>query len=376
MQSRDWVSVFKWFHENPELGLQETATTAKIREILEEEGIEIVPTDLSTGLIAVIHGSQKGKSVCLRADIDALPIHEQTDLTYASQNCGVMHACGHDFHTTAALAAAAKLNKQKEQLHGTLYIAFEPGEEVFRGAEKILQTGALDNVSEFYGFHADPALKVGEVGIKKDGVMAAVDRFRIDIRGTGTHAATPHLGNNPIPVITSLISALQNFVPREISPTQPYVISFTHIEAGNTWNIIPETAFCEGTVRTLRDKDRKRIKDSFYRTVHSFGDITGAECNLVWTSGASAVINSGSLCAAARIAAAEVGLKALDFVPEMISDDFSLFAEQNTGSQGLYQKIGTGTGYPLHHPQFKVDMKAIDSTADLLSRILLNTLSK
>lgn len=375
MGSRDWTQVFQWFHANPELSLQENTTTEKIRQILGEEGVEIVPTDLSTGLIAVIRGKQAGKSVCLRADIDALPIQEQISLAYASKNCGIMHACGHDFHTTVALAAAAKLNQLKDRLKGTLYLAFEPGEEVFGGAEKVLQTGVLHNVSAFYGFHADPALPVGEVGVKEGGVMAAVDRFRIDIRGVGTHAATPHLGNNPIPILTSLISALQSFASRELSPARPYVISFTHINGGNTWNIIPETAFCEGTVRTLRDEDRRFIRDSFYRIVRSFGEMTGADCALEWISGASAVINSGSLCEAAKIAAAETGVKPVDFIPEMISDDFSSFTEKNPASQGLYLKIGTGIGFPLHHPKFEVDLKAIDCTVEFICALLQNALS-
>lgn len=375
MGSRDWVRVFKWFHENPELSLQEKATTGKIRQILEGEGIEIIPTDLSTGLIAVVRGKHGGKAICLRADIDALPIQEQTGLDYASRKCEIMHACGHDFHTTVALAAAAELNRQRNQLNGTLYFAFEPGEEVFGGAEKMLQTGVLRNVSEFYGFHADPAMGVGEVGIKEGGVMAAVDRFRIDVRGIGTHGATPHLGNNPISVIISLISALQSFAAREISPAQSHVISFTHIDGGNTWNIIPETASCEGTVRTLRSEDRRAIRDSFYRTVQSFAKLTGADCQLEWISGASAVINSGSLCETAKIAAAEAGLKAVDFIPEMISDDFSSFTEKTQNAQGLYLKIGTGIGFPLHHPKFEVDLKAIDHTVEFVSTLLRKALT-
>lgn len=375
MGKKDWIEVFKWFHAHPELGFQETATTNQIHEILESAGIEIVSTGLPTGLIAVIRGKQPGKSVCLRADIDALSISEQTDLPYASQNPNTMHACGHDFHITAALAAAEKLNRVKDRLKGTLYIAFEPGEEAFLGAEKILQTGILDDVSEFYGFHADPSLQVGQAGIREGGVMAAVDRFRIDVRGTGTHAATPHFGNNPIPVLLSLISSLQTFSQRQIPPTQPHVLSFTHIAAGNTWNVIPETAFCEGTVRTLREEDRVSIRDSITRIVRGFGEMTGTDCILDWTSGSSAVFNDGALCEAATVSAAEVEMESVNYVPEMVSDDFSSFAAHNPGARGLYLKIGTGIGYPLHHPKFKVDPDAIAPAAELLSAILAKTLS-
>lgn len=375
MCSRDWVRVFQWFHENPELSFQEKETTKKIREILTSEGVEIVPTNLSTGLIAVIRGDFDGKSVCLRADIDALPIQEQTDLVYASKRKDVMHACGHNFHITAALAVAAQLNRLKDQMHGAVYIAFQPGEEVFTGAEKIWKTGVLQNVSEFYGFHADPAMKVGEVGIKEAGIMAAGDRFRIHVRGIGTHGATPHLGNNPIPILVSLISAIQDFAARELSPIQPHILSFTHIEGGNTWNIIPETAFCEGTVRTLDHQAREFIRDSFFRIVQSFGEMMGVVCELEWISGPAAVINSAVLCQAARTAASETGVKAVNFIPEMISDDFSFYTEHTPDAQGLYLKIGTGIGYPLHHPKFRVDPNVIAPTAEFISKLLLNSLS-
>lgn len=261
------------------------------------------------------------------------------------------------------------------QLHGTLYIAFQPGEEVFSGAEKVWQTGVLRNVSEFYGFHADPAMKVGEVGIKEAGVMAAGDRFRISVRGIGTHGATPHLGNNPIPILASLISAVQNFAARELSPVQPHILSITHIEGGNTWNIIPETAFCEGTVRTLDPQARSIIRDSISRIVRGFGEMKGAACELEWVSGPAAVINSRALSQTAREAAVESGRKAIDFVPEMISDDFSFYTEHTPGSQGLYLKIGTGIGYPLHHPKFKIDPEAINPTADFISILLRKALS-
>lgn len=375
MDKFNLTEIFKWFHANPELGFKETETTKKIREILVINGIDIVETNLSTGLIAVIHGKKQGKTVCLRADIDALPIQEETGLDYASCNTNVMHACGHDFHTTVALGVAIRLNRIKNQFSGTVYIAFEPGEEAFDGAKHILGTGVLKHVSEFYGFHADPAMSIGEAGIKVGGVMAAVDRFRIDVKGIGTHAATPHLGNNPIVALSSLMSDLQSFAGREIPPSEPVVISFTHIDGGTAWNIIPNIAYLEGTVRTLSDEVRRTIRESFHRIVQGFKDITEAECELQWIRGASAVINSVSLCNMAENSAKEEGMKSVNFIPEMVSDDFSSFTELNEKAKGLYLKIGTGKGYPLHHPKFKVDPEAIDGAVSFISNILYKTLS-
>lgn len=360
------IELFEHLHRNPELSFNEFETTKTIWEFLKKENIEIISTDLKTGLIAVIRGSA-GKTVCLRADIDALPITEQTDLPYLSQNSGVMHACGHDFHTTVALSVAEKLSKQK--IRGTVYIVFEPGEEAVGGAETVLRTGALSDIDEFYGIHADPSLKVGEIGIKEGGVMAAVDRFRIDVTGVGTHAATPNLGRNPVNVLVDIIKALPT-ATLEIPPTQPHVLTVTHIQGGNAWNIIPETAFCEGTVRTLCSEDRTKIYDAVNRIVDNFGRMTKTDVRLKWDSGASAVVNTPELCIKARTVAKAVGLTPVDFTPTMIGDDFSAFTEQFPKSKGLYLKIGTGKGFPLHHPKFAVDPQSIDGTVDFICNLL------
>lgn len=160
---------------------------------------------------------------------------------------------------------------RQEELSEYPCLSFEPGEEVFNGAEAVLKTGVLNEVSEFYGLHSDPSMEIGEVGIKEGGVMAAVDRFKVNVNGKGTHAASPQLGNNPVTVAISMISALQNFASRKVSPVSPSVVTFTHIEGGTAWNIIPETAFFEGTVRTLDNGDRASIKAAFYRIAREFG---------------------------------------------------------------------------------------------------------
>lgn len=244
---RDWKELFRWFHRHPEIGFQEHETTAKIREILKKEGLTLHPIELETGVIAVVEGkkpgSTNGKIICLRADIDALPIEEKTDLPYASEYPGCMHAYGHDFHTTVALKTASLLNRRKENLEETIYFVFQPAEEVASGAEYVRKNGNLPEYSEVFGFHVEPTLRPGQVSIQPGSVMAAVDGFRIDIRGKGTHGVTPQLGVNPITTAVSVVEKLGRVVSEQLSPLHAGVVSVTHLEGGATWNVIPETAF-------------------------------------------------------------------------------------------------------------------------------------
>lgn len=376
---RDWIHLFQWFHAHPETGFQEKETTAKIRQVLTEEGIEILPPPLETGIIAVIRGGYPGKSVCLRADIDALPIEEQTNLSYASQNKGKMHACGHDFHIVSVLEAASKLQAERKRLYGTIYLVFQPAEEIINGAEKIIETGLLEGVTEVYGLHTDPALKVGTLGIQDGAIMAAVNRFQIHIQGEGTHAAYPQLGRNPIPVLAQIISTLNHLAAGQsssyygspLSPLYPRVITVTQVTAGNSWNIIPETAYLQGTVRTLNQNDREQIQENLYNLVDQIGQMSGTNCLLDWYDGPSAIINDSILCDVARETASSLGLTAVSLTPAMIGDDFSSYLSLSPTTKGLYVKVGTGEGFPLHHPAFQVDATAIENTAIFLATLII-----
>ena len=202
---KEW---FEWFHQNPELSYEEYATTDKIREILTQAGIKILPYELETGLVAVIEGEKEGPVQALRCDIDALPVKEQTNLAYASRQEGKMHACGHDFHITAGIGCALLLNEKKRDLKGTVKIIFQPGEETSLGALKILETDVMEDVEQIWGFHADPTNEVGTVGIREGYVAAAADRFVITVRGVGCHGAHPDDGIDPVPVAVGIVQGL------------------------------------------------------------------------------------------------------------------------------------------------------------------------
>jgi amidohydrolase len=243
------TGYFQWFHRHPELSKKEFQTTARIREILLEYEIdEITDTSLSAGLVAVLRGKPGGKTVALRADIDALPVTETTGLPYASETPGVMHACGHDFHLTALLGAAILLAGGWEKLNGNVYLIFQSAEESAEsvtGARELLATGALDTVNEIYGLHTAPALEPGIVAVGPGALYAAVALFHILIKGKSGHAAMPHLAADPIPALASVISQAQTIVSRGTDPFEAVALSITHVEAGTAWNVIPGEAMLE-----------------------------------------------------------------------------------------------------------------------------------
>lgn len=368
---RDWKDIFRWFHEHPELGYQEHDTTRKIREILEKSNIEVLETDLSTGVVAVVRGGAEGKTVAFRADIDALPIEEETGLFYTSAHSGVMHACGHDFHITTALAAAERLHERRKELSGNVFFIFQPAEEAADGAKTVIQTGVLKDVETYYAFHADPSLPTGTVGIKKGAIMAAVDKFKVTVEGKGAHAAMPHLGNNPIPVMAQMMSALQTSVPQKVPAIHPSVLSFTQVYAGNTWNVIPQNGFFQGTMRSILSQDRKAMKERFFTVVQEFAKMNDMQAYIEWHEGPAPIINDEDLCDMIERIAERNHFSIRHVETNMISDDFSCYLEASEKASGMYLKIGTGEGYPLHNSKFSVEITAIEITAQLLTDILL-----
>ena len=350
------TELLQWFHSHPELAYEERETTAKIREVLEAAGIPILDSGLETGLIAVIEGGQPGPVIGLRADIDALPVQEEADLPYASCHPGRMHACGHDFHTVTMLGAALLLKAQQATLPGTVKLIFQPAEEIDSGARKVLATGLLEDCELFLAGHSYPQFEAGTLGIKEGPVMAAVDRFEVIIRGVGCHAGQPAKGIDPIVVQAAIIQSLQTVVSRTMDPFTPRVISVTHVEAGTTWNVIPETARLEGTVRTLDAAQRALAEERFRSLVTGIAAAYGAEADIRWKHGSGAVINDEKLCILAREVAREVGLTPALQEDTMGGEDFSCYLENRPG---LFVRVGTGGGYPGHHPKFTVDPAAL-----------------
>lgn len=353
-------SLFQWLHSHPELSFQERETTLRVRQELTNAGIEILDSNLKTGLIACIRGALPGPVIALRCDIDALPIAEESGLSYASTVNGCMHACGHDFHTAVMVGAAMLLQEMRSSLAGTVKVIFQPGEEVAQGAPQVIATGLLEDVKLYLGIHSYPGFASGTLGIKEGPVMAAVDRFAITITGRGAHGAQPHKGVDPVVIQAALVQSLQTLVSRSLDPFVPAVLSVTHVEAGNTWNVIPQSAYLEGTVRTLSPQARELLEKGMRRMAAEVAAAYGAQATVEWIQGPPAVINDAALCGLARKVATEMGYRVDRQEDTMGGEDFSCYLCK---APGLFIRVGTGGGYPGHHPKFTVDPAAIEPAA-------------
>lgn len=342
-------------HQNPEQSGQEFATTQLIKEYLVARNINILDISLKTGVIAEIGDHANGPIIALRADIDALPIQEATDLAYASKNPGIMHACGHDFHTAALLGAASLLKEQEAVLKGKIRLIFQPAEESNQGGTAMVKAGAVNEVTAILGFHNKPELPVGTFGIKSGPLMAAVDQFKVEIKGTGTHAAAPQNGSDPIVTACQIVSNLQAIVSRHVSPISPTVLSVTHIEGGNTWNVIPESVFLEGTIRTFFENDQQKIKQLFEDTIQQTTNIYGQTGQIEWIAGPPVVMNNPELTKIVTETTAEFAT-IIQPALTMGGEDFANYQRE---VPGFFAFIGTNSPFEWHHPSFTVDDAAL-----------------
>ncbi|RYL92561.1 amidohydrolase [Sporolactobacillus sp. THM7-4] len=365
------ISVRRHLHQHPELAYEEVQTTAFLKEKLLAAGIRILDVPLKTGLIAEVSGNPDGPIVAIRADIDALPVQEETGLSYQSKVPGKMHACGHDFHTAVILGAAYLLKKEEQQLPGTVRILFQPAEESSHGAETVLASGGLDDVQAIFGEHNTPQLEVGELGTRVGALTAAVDRFEIELEGKGTHAAAPENGRDPIVAASHLINLLQTIVSRNTSPLDAALVSVTQLTSGNTWNVIPTKAYLQGTVRTLSDETRAFIPERMKRITESVGEGLGIQVTFKWLPGPPATKNDPQWTALAERVAKETGYRFIEIPPTLGGEDFAYY---QTKIPGAFVNIGTGSSYNHHHPKFTIDEKAIVPASRYFSKLAVRAL--
>ncbi|MGH4051212.1 MAG: amidohydrolase [Clostridium sp.] len=366
------IEVRHDFHKHPELSNEEINTTKTLRKLLNEASICILELPLKTGLVAEVKGFKEGPIIAIRGDIDALPIIEETDLDYKSEVFGKMHACGHDFHTTVILGAAYLLKQQQSTLVGTVRFVFQPSEETGHGAEEVLESGALKDVSAIFGLHSAPGLEVGCLGTNEGPMYAAVDRFEIEIVGVGSHASSPEKGIDPIIVAAHIITSLQTIVSRSVSAFDQVVVSVTHIQSGNTWNVIPSSAYIEGTVRTLNTETRELIPQKMRQIINGLADSFGATAEFKWFEGPPATNNTAQWTSIAIDVAKEQGFKIKELSPSLAGEDFAYYQEQIPGA---FVNIGTGVSYSLHHPKFKVDDAALLPSANYFAQLAKSALN-
>ncbi|NOV02886.1 amidohydrolase [Paenibacillus planticolens] len=357
---RKLVEIRRHLHQNPELSNEEFQTTEAIRAWLSQAGIRIADYSLKTGLVAEVGGKQAGPVIALRADIDALPIHEETGFPYASKVAGKMHACGHDFHTAAILGAALLLKEQENDLPGTVRFIFQPAEEKAQGAEQVIRSGALEGVRAIYGMHNKPDLSVGTIGIKSGPLMAAADGFVIEVEGLGTHAAVPEAGIDPIVTGAHIVTALQAIVSRNISSLQQAVISVTRIHSGTAWNVIPDKAILDGTLRTFEESVRELVIARLEQVVHGVAAAYGTKASVRWIKGPPAVSNDAELAQLAIEAAEQAGLQVVTPQSSPAGEDFAFYQKK---VPGVFVFMGTSGSREWHHPAFDLDERALPGSA-------------
>ena len=365
------TSFFEELHMHPELSYEEYETTERIKRELAAAGIEILQIPLKTGVAAIVRGAKPGKNYGLRCDIDALPIAEETDLPYKSKTPGKMHACGHDFHTAAVFGAALLLQERKEELQGNVKILFQPAEESSHGAETVLETGVFSDVTAIFGLHTAAYLPVGTLGIRAGSVMAAVDRFELNITGTGCHGGHPDEGVDTILVAASVIQAFQSIVGRNLNPFHTGVVSVTRINGGNTWNVIPDKVELEGTVRSMEKDDRIFIERRMREIAEHTAAAYGANAELLWYPGRPATVNEKAWSAFAQKVAEERGFEVVPQRNSTGGEDFAFYLEK---IPGCFINVGTGVGYPNHHPKFYADEAALTPAAEYLEKLLVEAL--
>lgn len=351
-----FVQIRRHLHQYPELSNEEFETTKAIRGWLAEAGIRIVEAGLGTGVIAEVGGVRPGPVIAIRADIDALPVQEETGLSYASRIPGKMHACGHDFHTASLLGAAYALKERESELQGTVRFVFQPAEEKAKGARQVLDSGVLDGVQAIFGLHNKPDLPVGTIGIKSGPLMAAADGFVVEVDGKGSHAAVPEAGLDPIVTAAHIITALQSIVSRNVSALQSAVISVTQLHSGTAWNVIPEKAVLEGTIRTFDEQVRAQVLERFSQVVDGVTSALGTSGGVRWIEGPPPVTNDEALAQLGLEAAAAAGLEAVVPVPSPAGEDFAVYQRE---IPGLFVFMGTAGTQEWHHPAFTLDEAAI-----------------
>lgn len=363
---------FYWFHRHPELSYEEVETTKRLREDLAAVGIEVLDLPLKTGLVAKV-GTGGAPFIALRCDIDGLPIQEESGLAYASEHAGRMHACGHDFHISAVLGSAYLLKAKERELRGTVYLIFQPAEEAPGGARKVMETGVLKDVQAIFGLHTSPLYDVGMLGIRSGAVTASVDKFTVTFHGKGTHAAHPERGIDPIVMAASFVTAAQSIVSRNIDPAHPGLVSITHIESGNTWNVIPESSWLEGTVRCLTAEDRKLIKKRIYELAEGQAASFGGHAELTWYAGPPATDNTPDWTDFAIEVAKEAGLNVVPAPVNLAGEDFAYYQEE---IPGVFVLVGTGKSPANHNPKFHVDPAALGPAARYMARLAVEAFAR
>ncbi|WP_368652549.1 M20 family metallopeptidase [Ornithinibacillus sp. 4-3] len=351
-------------HMYPELSHTEVNTPKKVAEYLTSLGIDVKTEVGGRGVVGTLKGGKPGKTVALRADFDALPIQEETDLEFKSRVPGVMHACGHDIHTAGLLGVAKVLSEVRDEIPGNIVFIHQFAEEVIPGGAKFMvEDGCLDGVDVVYGAHVSSANPLGQINLKEGEAMACGDTFEIKISGKGGHAASPHLGVDPLVVGSQILLNLQPIVSRQVNPVKPAVVTVATFQGGDSFNVIPDTARLAGTVRTFDADVRDLIEASIEQIATSTANALGAKIEYNYVRGYPAVVNDpAETKRVERIATKLFGEEKIKHISKQMGmEDFAYYLLEKPGT---FFWVGgkvedESKVFPHHHPRFDVDEKSM-----------------
>ncbi len=359
------IDIRRHIHSHPELSGEEFQTAAFVAGVLSSNGIHAEENIGKTGVIGELEGNGSDKrTLAIRADMDALPIRELTSLDFTSRNEGIMHACGHDVHTTVVLGAAMILSKLSQEIPGKIRFLFQPAEEIAQGASWMVTDGAMDNVDSILGVHVFPSIAAGSIGVRYGALTAAADDLEIIITGESGHGARPHQAIDAIWIAAQVITTLQQAISRTQNPLHPVVLSIGKINGGRAPNIIADCVTLQGTVRSLHPDSRAELPNWIENIVKNVCDTYGAQYQVNYRLGVPSVQNDLALTQILHSAAEESwGGDRVEILPEpsLGGEDFSVYLEKAPGSMF---RLGVGfpdrdVNHPLHHPKFEVDESAI-----------------
>lgn len=379
---KTFPKMIEWrrhFHQHPELSFQEVNTPEKIAQLLTKFGLEVKRNIGGRGVIGVVKGDKPGKTVALRADFDALPIQDEKDVPYKSTVPGVMHACGHDAHTATLLGIASVLSQYKQNIAGNIVFIHQFAEELAPGGAKpMIEDGCLEGVDVIFGTHLWSEFPVGTIAYRKGYIMAASDRFEIEIQGKGGHGAMPHQTLDSVVIGSQLVQTMQQLVSRRIDPLKPAVVTVGSFHAGNTFNVIADKAVLEGTVRTLDEETRDQLQKEIEQVVQSTCQTFGATYRYQYHHGYPPVYNhSQETEFMVQIASEVVGSEnVFETSPLMIGEDFAFYLQHVPGTfffTGARNEQKNAV-FPHHHPHFDIDEQAMLIAAKTLTSAALSYL--
>lgn len=376
-EMKEWlIGIRREIHMYPELGFEEVKTSRLISEWLERFGLEVQKGVAGTGVIGLLRGKSQGKTVAIRADMDALPIEELNEVPYASKIKGKMHACGHDAHVTILLGVARIFSSLRDQIKGNIKWIFQPAEEGGGGGKRMVEEGVLENprVDAIFGAHVFPQIEIGKVGICKGKALASADRFIIKLIGQSGHAASPHLAKDPILAAGHLITQIHSIVSREVDPLESAVITIGKVSGGTAFNIIPDEVELLGTVRALSPEIQEKMKKRIEEVVRGVTQAFGMRYDFEYEYGYPVLINEPEMIQLVASACAKgIGEENIvEVPPSMGAEDFAFYLEKVPGA---FFRLGIrneskGVVHPYHNSRFDIDEDVLPFGVEMFIRIV------